>query len=94
VLNGAVVGSGEEDLVVALKQRLPEVAMSGREVRLLCDVMEAFVWAIHRWGRHEAYLEGQEREDGGGGRHYAVGGPLMTIESTGGGDRPRARRAG
>jgi len=37
-------------------ERMPEVPLSAAEVRLVCDMMEAFVWTIHRWGRHEGYL--------------------------------------
>src|SRR5579885_3051648 len=56
-LNATELQEPPGDIVAALMQRIPEVPLSPAEVRLLCDLMEAFVWTIHRWARHEAYLE-------------------------------------
>jgi transcriptional regulator with XRE-family HTH domain len=56
-LTGAETPEPPGDVIAALKQRIPEVPLSPSEIRLLCDMVEAFVWTIHRWGRHEQYLE-------------------------------------
>jgi transcriptional regulator with XRE-family HTH domain len=86
VLTGVAPQAPPGDVVAALMQRLPEVPLSAAEVRLLCDLVEAFVWTIHRWGRHEAYLAGAA--------HHAVTGPRSAIESTCEASPSQERRAG
>jgi transcriptional regulator with XRE-family HTH domain len=61
-LNAALPAEPPSDLVTALMQRIPEIPLSPAEIRLLCDLVEAFVWTIHRWGRHEQFLEEEERQ--------------------------------
>jgi transcriptional regulator with XRE-family HTH domain len=60
-LNGAEPQEQRGDIVAALMQRIPEVPLNPSEVRLLCDLVEVYVWTIHRWGRHEHLLEEEER---------------------------------
>jgi len=86
VLTGAEPQEPPRDVVAALMQRIPEVPLSPAEVRLLCDLVEASVWMIHRWGRHEAFLAGEH--------HHAVANPLPPIENTFEGSLSQERRAG
>jgi transcriptional regulator with XRE-family HTH domain len=86
VLTGVAPQEPPSDVVAALMQRIPEVPLSPAEVRLLCDLVESFVWTIHRWGRHEAYLAVEQ--------HHAVTGPPPPIESTFEESLSQERRAG
>src|SRR5262245_47059058 len=56
-LNASVPPEPSGDIASALIQRIPDVPLTPSEIRLLCDLVEAFVWTIHRWGRHEQFLE-------------------------------------
>jgi transcriptional regulator with XRE-family HTH domain len=82
-LNAAVPDEPPSDLVAALMQRIPEIPLSPSEIRLLCDLVEAFVWTIHRWGRHEQFLEEEERLRRLRGELLATGSNVVGSSSTG-----------
>jgi transcriptional regulator with XRE-family HTH domain len=60
-LNAAMPEEPRSDVLAALMRRTPKVSLSPSEVQLVCEMAEAFVWTIHRWGRHEMFAEEENR---------------------------------
>jgi transcriptional regulator with XRE-family HTH domain len=60
-LNAALPEEPPGDVSAALMRRIPKIPLSPSEIHLVCEMTEAFMWIIHRWGRHERFLEEEDR---------------------------------